>query len=368
MPRPAFLPGLDLCRLFHTEAVAPLIAATFTDLRYAAARVGPGSDVLGFDSARSTDHDWGPRLELFCAPDDVSRYGAPLSELLARRLPKRFRGWPTHFEPPDERVRCMADTDGPVAHRVQLTDLGTWFAGQLGFDPRAGAGVLDWLATPAQRFAEVTGGAVFRDDDGELSAVRQRLHWYPVDVWRYVLACQWTRIAQEEPFVGRAGEAGDDLGGRLVTARLAREVARLCLLLARRFPPYTKWLGGAVAAVPAAAQVVAALGRAVRADAAPDRETALCAAYEAAGAWQNRLGLAAAVAAMRRAFHDRPYAVIDAQRFADALRERITDPVVAALPPVGAVDQFVDSTDLLVAPALCRAVALAALQPTNGTG
>lgn len=41
----------------------------------------------------------------------------------------------------------------------------------------------------------------------------------------------------------------------------------------------------------------------------------------------------------------RPFLVLDAYRFADALIPTISDPAVRALPPVGAIDQFVDSTD-----------------------
>ncbi len=88
---------------------------------------------------------------------------------------------------------------------------------QLGFDPRDPISVEDWLAVPWQRLAEFTGGDVFHDGLGELGPARRRLRWYPADVWRYVLACQWTRIAQEESFPGRAGEVGDDLGSVLAT-------------------------------------------------------------------------------------------------------------------------------------------------------
>jgi hypothetical protein len=49
-------------------------------------------------------------------------------------------------------------------------------------------------------------------------ADRGRLAWYPDDVWRHVLACQWKRISQEEAFVGRCGEVGDD-GRRVTRAR-----------------------------------------------------------------------------------------------------------------------------------------------------
>lgn len=357
---PEFVPGLELCRVLYVEAVRPLLDEVFPGLRHAAARVGAGSEVLGFDTARSTDHDWGPRLEVFLSPADVDRVGGEVSELLSRRLPKRVLGWPTHFEPPDARVRVMADTDGPVAHRVVVADVGRWSAGLLGFDGLGVPSALDWLATPAQVLAEVTGGAVYHDGVGELTALRARLGWYPDDVWRYVLACQWARIGQEEPFVGRAAEAGDELGSRVAAARLARDVMRLCLLLARRYPPYGKWLGRAFGQVPRAAVVGVALRAALAAERAGPRQDALCDAYEAVGAWQNSLGLAEVVDARRRPFHDRPFPVIGAERFAGALTARIGDRWLAGLPPVGAVDQFVDSTEVLTRPAVARAVAVAA--------
>ncbi|MEV4753768.1 DUF4037 domain-containing protein [Micromonospora sp. NPDC049559] len=365
-PSPPFVPGLRLCRAFFAEAVRPLLDEAYPDLRYAAARLGPGSDVLGFDTERSVDHDWGPRLELFLTADDVDRYAEPLSALLATRLPKRVRGWSTHFEPPQGRIRTMAATDGPVAHRVLITDVGSWCEERLGFDPRRGVTTFDWLATPGQRLNEVTGGAVFHDGLAELGAVRHALGRYPEDVWRYLLACQWLRIAEEEAFVGRAAEAGDEPGSRVVAARLAREVMRLSLLLAGRFPPYSKWLGSAFAALPEAVGIAAALDEALRVDDAARRQAALCAAYEAAGDWQNRLGLAEPVDAVRRPFFDRPYPVIDAARFTTALLARVEDPEIAALPPVGGIDQYADSTAVLTRPRLARALMMAAWYEGNG--
>ncbi|WP_243710282.1 DUF4037 domain-containing protein [Micromonospora sp. KC213] len=254
----------------------------------------------------------------------------------------------------------MTATDGPVAHGIVVTDVGTWCAEQLGFDARRQLTVLDWLATPGQRLAEVIGGAVFHDGIGELSALRDRLSWYPDDVWRYVLACQWMRIGEEEAFVGRAAEAGDEVGSRVVAARLVREVMRLCLLLARRYPPYSKWLGTAFVALPETAGIAAACDTALTADSGTARQAALCSAYEQVGDWQNRLGIASPVDATRRRFFDRPYQVIDAGRFAAVLLARVDDPEVAALPPVGAVDQYADSTAVLCRPQLARALMTAA--------
>ena len=336
------MPGLELARLFYAEAVRPLLG----DRPHIAARIGPGSDVLGFDTARSTDHDWGPRVDLFL--DDPG----DLSAQLSRHLPKQFRGWSTHFVPPGARVRSMAGTDGPVDHYVQISDLPGWLHDRLGFDPRGAITTRDWLATPWQRLAEITGGAVFHDPSGALRAVRSRLAWYPDDVWRYVLAGQWARISQEEAFVARTAEAGDELGSRIVTARLCRDLARLLLLQARRWPPYQKWLGTAIRTDPAAALLTAA----VEAPALAEREAALCAAYEEAGTRQNALGLSTPVPATRRTFFDRGYAVIEAGRFADALRAAITDPHLAERPPAGSIDQISDNTDVLERPALCRAL------------
>jgi len=66
-----------------------------------------------------------------------------------------------------------------------------------------------------------------------------------------------------------------------------------------------------------------------------------------------------------RGFYDRPYQVIDAGRFTEALWQAITGPV-RDLPVTGAVDQFIDSTDALGNAGLLRAAAAAA--QLAGTG
>jgi hypothetical protein len=339
------LKSVELSRAFYTEAVRPLLG----DLPHAAARVGPGSDVLGFDTSRSTDHDWGPRVEVFLAPADEHR-ADEVSATLAARLPTRFRGWSTHFARGDNGVRVMAGSDGPVAHFVPITTASAWFDRILGFDPRHPVTRLDWLSTPWQRFAEVTGGAVFHDDLGDLTTARQRLAWYPDDLWRYALAGQWARIGEEEAFVGRAAEAGDDTGSRVLAARLARDVMRLTLLLGRRWPPYPKWLGVAFARAPGTTRIAAALDRALGATDGDTRQDALCDAYELVGALQNSLALAPAVDPIRRRYFDRPYPVIAAGRYAEALGGS----------GHGTIDQLVDNTDLLTSPRRCRALMLSA--------
>jgi hypothetical protein len=299
--------------------------------------MGSGSEVVGFDTARSTDHDWGPRLELFVRPQDQAA-AAKLATLLDERLPETFLGFP---------VRYPRHDGHPPLHQVTFSDLGAFLSTLLGFDPRRGASSGDWLRTPTQALLEVTGGAVFHDGLGELGPVLDTLAWYPDDVWRYVLASQWTRISQEEAFVGRCGEVGDELGSAVVAARLARDLMRLCLLMAHRYPPYSKWLGTAFSRLPAAAALTPQLRAALAATTWQEREAPLCAAYEVVGALHNGAGLTEWVDPNVRQFHSRPFRVIGGGRFAAALFRTIRDPWIAGLPPVGAVDQFADNSDLV---------------------
>jgi len=357
----AFIPGLRLAREFYTSAVRTLLDQEFPGVPYAAALLGPGSEVAGLDSERSTDHDWGPRLQVFLPDGQAARHAAAVTAMLADRLPKSFRGYPVAFP-------VTSEPGGDARHRVEVTGLGAWFAAHLGFDPRREVTLLDWLATPAQRLAEFTGGEVFRDGPGELTGARARLEWYPRDVWLYLLACQWQRIGQEEAFPGRCAEAGDDLGSAIVSARLARDLMRLWLLMHRRYPPYSKWLGTAFARLPDTARFGACLDAALSCGDWPTREQHLCDAYQMAATLHNRLGFTPPLDTRTRRFYDRPYRVIGAARFALALREAVTDSQIGRLPLTGAIDQFTDSTDAAGDLRLLRVCAGAATRKQHPDG
>lgn len=339
MPAP-FLAGTELAGALYAEAVRPLLA----DRRHAAALLGWGSDVLGYDTARSTDHGWGPRLLVFVTSQEEA---GELTAVLDGRLPERLRGWP---------VRYGWDAV-EVTHHVTVTTLPGWLVGQLGVDATAALSVLDWLLVPQQRLLGVVAGAVYADDGGQLGRVRAGLAWYPVELWRWLLACQWHRLAQEEAFVARAAEVGDDTGSAVVAARLVRDMQRLALLMARRYAPYSKWLGTAFNRLPHPDGLPLQLAAAVHATGVADREAALAAAYTALAGRHNALGLTAPLDPATRSYYGRPADVLMAGRFADALIATLTDPELAGLPRIGSVDQVVDSTDVLSDPHRCRLLA-----------
>lgn len=329
-------PGLRLNADFYAEVVCPLLAGC----PHAAARLGSGSEVLGFDDQRSTDHGFGPRLVILVHENDL-----PMADTAIQRgLPDTFAGWP---------VRYGWDNT-PVTHHVEVTTLGAWLTDQLGVDVTAGVATLDWLLFPQQKLLEVTRGAVFHDDVGELTRIREQLAWYPDPVWLWMLACQWRRVAQEEAFVGRTAEVGDQLGSRLATAHLARELMRLWFLSNRTYWPYAKWFGSAFRMLPNSQTLGQALESALGSDDARDREAALVAAYEIVARRHNDLRLTAHVDPTPRSFHGRPYQVLMADRLVEACLAEIEDPALLRLPLVGSVNQVSDSTDVLSYPMRAR--------------
>jgi hypothetical protein len=66
-------PGAELARRFAAEVVEPLLNQAVPGLRYATARLGSGSDVLGLDTAMSRDHDWGCRLTCWSTRKTATR-------------------------------------------------------------------------------------------------------------------------------------------------------------------------------------------------------------------------------------------------------------------------------------------------------
>lgn len=335
---PAFVPAADLSRAFYAEVVRPFLRGR----PHAAALLGWGSDVLGYDTERSSDHGWGPRLVVFVEDDPTE-----LAARLSAELPDSFRGWP---------VRYGWDAV-PVAHHVTVDRLRSWLLGFLGADARAGMGRLDWLLTPQQRLLGVVAGPVYADDTGELAAVRRTLVWYPDQIWRWLVGCQWHRLAQEEAFVARTAEVGDASGSAVVAARLVRDLMRLALLLDRRYAPYQKWLGTAFAYSRQPDDLRVHLASALGATEIGPRQDALGQAYRSVAARHNAAGLTAPVDTTLREYHSRPARVLMADRFADACFATVTDPALRGLPPVGAIDQVVDSTDVLESPALYRRLA-----------
>lgn len=347
-----FVKGLDLCEQFFQEAIRPLLDHHFPDLRYAAGRLGGGSDVLGFDTPQSRDHDWGPRGTLFLAEVDFEQLAPAIDQTLRHNLPLTFRGYPTHYgRHPDGTLNLEFTQAGPVNHMIQFTTAARFFQTYLALNITQTLRPVDWLCLPSQSLATVSYGRLFHDTLGEITKIRQQLHFYPHEIWLYLLAGQWTRLTQEEPFVGRTGDVGDDLGSRIIAMRQVRNIMRLAFLLDKAYAPYFKWLGTAFAQLPCAANLMPLFEQVWQANSWQSREATLNEAYLYLARWHNDLKLTDPLPTKVSYFYERPYRIIHCDQFANALYDQIQDPQVRDLPRgLGNLDQLSDSTDILSYP------------------
>ena len=86
-----------------------------------------------------------------------------------------------------------------------------------------------------------------------------------------------------------------------------------------------------------------------------EREQALSKAYLILMGLHNELGVTPAITPQIALFYNRPYQVPHSARFVVALHDSIQSEVVRGFPrDVGAVGQFVNATDILSNPELCR--------------
>lgn len=331
--------GLDLARGFYEDVVGPLLSMPHT-----ACLIGEGSEVLGYDDAQSRDHEWGPRLQLFIDSDHVQE----VQRLVAASLPPTYRDMPTVW---------FSLSAGEPTHHVEISEVGSWLSEKLPSIPRDPMSTQDaatWLTLPQQHLLQLTAGAVFRDDLGDLSRLRERFAWYPVNIWRWLIASQWQLLSTAVPTLGRTVQIGEELGTRILTARCCHLILEMTLLQARRYRPYPKWSSRAFTELDSTGSLSSVLHRAMRADAADGALDALLEALVLLAEGHNALDITAPVTPRIGPFEVginnavRPYETLNIGEFIDATVASLEDPALRDLPRVGGIDQLTHTDDQLI--------------------
>jgi hypothetical protein len=346
---PKFIPGLKLSERFFQEAVKPLIEKKFPGLKYSAGLIDHGSEVLGYDTELSTDHHWGPRVLLFISPKDIG-LKKQIFDFLGRNLSPSFRGYSTHFGDPDQagvRLLTAVKVGQPISHRVEIQTIGSFFKNYLLIDPKDDLTASGWLILSEQKLRTIRSGKIFYDQLG-LKKVQHKLNYYPKDVWLYMLASEWSKIAQEEPFVGRCGDVKDELGSKIIAARLVQSIMKLCFLMEKEYAPYSKWYGTAFSRLKCAKKLSPVLHKVLASENWKQREKYLSQAYGFAARMHNGLKITRPLAIKVSSFYDRPYLVIHGEIFANEIMKKINDRAVNKLPAIiGSVNQLTNTVDLL---------------------
>ena len=345
-----FIPGLKLSELFYSEAAKPILDTFFPHLSYSAGLLGWGSEVLGYDDVRSSDHHWGPRFLMFLSPEDYEQYKNDIYETLRRNLPHRFYGYATNFGEPDEiGVRLPSESDsGPVNHMIIIETVEHFFGWYLGCNPYEPVTAADWLSFSEHKLLAVTSGKVFHDSLGELEEIRRKFHYYPRDVWLYQLAAQWIKIFEDREFVSRCGDVGDELGSMLIAARQVNRLMRLCFLMERRYAPYTKWFGTAFSELECAPELGPVFSDVLSSSTWKERESNLARAFRVIARMHNALKITPPIVEDMSNYFGRPYLVFESPALIrDILNNFSDDEVKAIKHGLGSVNQFIDTTDQL---------------------
>jgi hypothetical protein len=69
------------------------------------------------------------------------------------------------------------------------------------------------------------------------------LSYYPEDVLRFLLTCEWNAVGGAWFPIGRMGSRGDRLGLRIQAAQAAHHLMRIAFMVCKRYFTYRKWFG-----------------------------------------------------------------------------------------------------------------------------
>jgi len=343
-----FISGLELNKYFYLEAVKPILDKYFPKLSYSAARIGYGSDVLGFDTLRSTDHDWGPRLELFLSEKDFDSLKEEISIKLSEKLPKEFMGYPTHYRIADDGVKIIESFgNGNIKHNIEIYTTKSFFKEFLGINPFEELSEINWLALPEQRLLAVTSGAIYHNDLRDLTTAREKFKYYPQNVWLHLLRKQWSILAEESPYPGRAAEIKDEIGSHILTINQISKVMKLCFLIEKRYAPYNKWFTFAFSKLNSSTKLLPTIKKIITSIEWLQQEKYLIEAYSLVAQLHNNLKITEPIDVKVKTFHDRPYLIINFDDFIDKIGEKIPEDSPLKKFKVGSINQITNETYVL---------------------
>lgn len=224
--------GLELSKRFYEECGAPMIRELFPELEglIAVGLSGSGSECFGYDDIISRDHDFEPGFCIFLPNEKlVDRKAEFELERAYSRLPKEFMGF----------KRSPLSPVGGNRHGV--IRIGSFFKDKTGKED-ASLSSMDWFFVPEQSLAEATNGKVFRDDLGVLTAIRERLSYFPDDVRLKKLGGHLLTMAQAGQYnYARCTERGETAAAQLAAVEFVKSALCAVFLINKKYIPYYKW-------------------------------------------------------------------------------------------------------------------------------
>lgn len=341
-----FIKGSDLNRGFYFDIVKPIIDKQYPNLKYSAALIGHCSDVLGFDDYKSTDHVWGPRLQIFLQEDDFYIMKDKLDILFKYKLPFEYKGFPTNYKAVEgwfNNAYMEKTNQYPINHFIEIETVDNFFNRDIYLDKALNIKFEEWLAFPIQNLLELTSGEVFYDGSYELTKTRQAISFFPKEVLLLRLFILWKSINEEQAFIGRCAERGDRIGESIITNRIIGKLMKVCFYYERKYYTYSKWFGRSFKNLASYKIMQPLIDEVINSNKRDDREKALNDFYIEVIKKHNELGLTDYIEPKIINYYDRGYLGFDSEVILKALEENIDWTKIKNLELLSKIELFDDS-------------------------
>jgi len=221
--------GLAIAREYYETYGIPMLCEKFPEYvgKIAVGLSGRGSDCFGYDDSASRDHDWGPGFCMWVTRETYGQIGKELEQAYAD-LPEEFKGY--------HRAPCVNGRN-----RRGVIVIPDFFQGLLGAESYE---QIDWTYVSDSSLASAVNGEIFRDDEGVLTAFREKLMaGYPENMRYLKIAESASRFAQAAQYnYPRMRQRGDELSARMILFSGIKEAMKLQHYIEGKYPPHDKWL------------------------------------------------------------------------------------------------------------------------------
>jgi len=224
--------GLELSKRFYEEVGKSVLEQNFSHLLpyIAVGLAGSGSECYGYDDDLSQDHDFEPSFCIFLPDEDViDRKSAFELERMYAKLPKEFLGY----------KRSPLSAVGGNRHGV--IRMGEFFEAKTG-SPKGQLTIGQWLSIPEYALLEATNGAVFCDNYGEFTQIRDAIGYFPEDIRLKRLAGNLLLMGQSGQYnYNRCISRGESASAQFSLFEFAKSTMNVAFLLNKKYMPYYKW-------------------------------------------------------------------------------------------------------------------------------
>jgi hypothetical protein len=221
--------ALQLSREYFFQVALPSLTRRFPTLtgRLAAGLAGNGSECFGYDDEISRDHDWGVDFYIWTLEQD--RDSIPE---LADWKDELFKTHPPGF-------RREKSSHGA---QIAVMTCGDFYYDLIGVKGLPGS-INEWLRPPEEHYSMAVNGAVFIDNPGVFTGIRNGLlRYYPEDIRRKRIAAKCMALAQTGQYNHeRVAKRGDTVTLWTVLSRFTDSAIAMVYLLNKVYRPYYKW-------------------------------------------------------------------------------------------------------------------------------